>query len=76
MIRDQIRDLLSESVTDNSVDHILNKLDPIILSLIGDDDTAHTEMPEKWNESLRKQYVNFRNHLRRSQRNSYGKTSQ
>lgn len=50
----------------------LEGIDLIVIALIGKDDTMTEEMPRTWNESLKKQYVNFRNHLRRALRNKYG----
>ena len=51
---------------------LMSEIDPIIANLIGEDDTEATVMPKNWNEALKKQYINFRNHMRRGMRAKYG----
>ncbi len=51
---------------------LLFAIDAMVATLIGPDDTEETEMPVHWNDSLKKQYINFRNHLRRAMRAKYG----
>lgn len=68
-IKEQIVNTYGEDVR---ADILLESIDLIVIALIGADDTMDTDMPKTWNENLRKQYVNFRNHLRRGLRANYG----
>lgn len=68
-IKEQIINTYGEDVR---AEILLESIDLIVIALIGADDTMGTEMPKTWNESLRKQFVNFRNHLRRALRAAYG----
>lgn len=72
-IKEQIVNTYGEDVR---ADILLESIDLIVIALIGADDTMDVTMPKTWNENLKKQYVNFRNHLRRGLRASYGSKSE
>lgn len=68
-MREQIKNIANRIWGDpNSTENFLIELDLIIEQFIGEDDTENTVVPHMWNDSLKKQYINFRNHLRRSMR--------
>lgn len=68
-IREQIVNTYGEDVR---ADILLESIDLIVITLVGLDDTMQADMPKNWNDALKKQYVNFRNHLRRAMRSKYG----
>lgn len=71
-IRDQLQSLIQGAVDRTfTLDEAMSKTDEAVLEMIGDDTKITDEMPVKWNETLRKQFVNFRNHKTREVRKRY-----
>ena len=70
--RDKIRDLYVQ-VFDReiSVDEAMNETDKTMEGMVGEDNKLTDPMPARWNPALKKQFVNFRNHLRREIRHKY-----
>ena len=71
-LREKIRELyVSVLEHDISVDEAMNQTDLMMEEQLGKDDKQTDDMPAKWNPALKKQWVNFRNHLRRELRGKY-----
>lgn len=67
--RADVQKILVKACSDTATsDSLMTEIDLIMMDLIGQDDTDASEMPKNWNPALKKQYINFRNHLRRSMR--------
>lgn len=56
-----------------SVDEAMSSTEEIVDELIGEDNKMTDSMPVRWQPALKKQFVNFRNHLRRELRTKWGR---
>lgn len=71
--REQVKEIIEQGQFANKhIDDIIAEIDPIIFDFIGEDDHEGLVMPKTWNQALIKQYINFRNHLRRALRAKWG----